>query len=195
MNSPEWCLLNKFIELLLLKKEKIITYDILTKKQCNNEIYMNHSIKKGFSFGLTSGIITTLGLLVGLYSSTNSAKVVIGGVLVIALADALSDALGVHISEESENHHSEREIWEATISTFVAKFVFAGMFIVPVLLFSLTTAVVFSIVFGLFLIALFSCYLAKIQGINKRGVVTEHLLIAILVVVATYYIGVWVEKL
>src|SRR3989339_638290 len=92
---------------------------------------------------------------------------------IIVLADALSDALGVHISEESENHHSEREIWEATISTFVAKFVFAGMFIVPVLLFSLTTAVVFSIVFGLFLIALFSCYLAKIQGINKRGVVTE----------------------
>lgn len=156
---------------------------------------MNHSIKKGFSFGLTSGIITTLGLLVGLYSSTNSAKVVIGGILVIALADAMSDALGVHISEESENHHSEREIWEATISTFVAKFIFSGIFIIPVLILPLTTAVIFSIIFGMLLIALFSCYLAKIQGIRKREVVAEHLIIAILVVVATYYIGILVEKL
>lgn len=156
---------------------------------------MNQAIKKGFSFGLTSGIITTLGLFVGLYSSTNSAKVVISGILVIALADAMSDALGVHISEESENHHNEREIWEATISTFVAKFLFSGIFIIPVLIFSLTVAVIFSVFFGLFLIALFSCYLAKIQGIRKREVVAEHLIIAVLVVVATYYIGVWVEKI
>ena len=75
---------------------------------------MKHSIKKGFSFGLTSGVITTLGLIVGLHSGTHSKLVVIGGVLVIAVADALSDALGIHISEESENKHTQREIWEAT---------------------------------------------------------------------------------
>jgi len=28
---------------------------------------MKHSLKTGFSFGLTSGIITTLGLMVGLH--------------------------------------------------------------------------------------------------------------------------------
>ncbi|GAI31399.1 unnamed protein product, partial [marine sediment metagenome] len=39
---------------------------------------MKHSIKTGFSFGLTSGIITTLGLMVGLHSSTGSKLVVIG---------------------------------------------------------------------------------------------------------------------
>ena len=84
---------------------------------------MNHPIKKGFSFGLTSGIITTLGLIVGLHSGTHSKLVIIGGVLVIAVADALSDALGIHISEESENKHSPREVWESTISTFLSKLI------------------------------------------------------------------------
>jgi hypothetical protein len=64
---------------------------------------MKHSWKVGLSFGLTSGIITTLGLMVGLNSSTNSKLVVIGGIMTIAIADSPSDALGIHVSEESEN--------------------------------------------------------------------------------------------
>ncbi len=59
---------------------------------------LKHSLKIGFSFGLASGIITTLGLIVGLHSGTHSKKVVIGGILTIAIADAFSDALGIHLS-------------------------------------------------------------------------------------------------
>ncbi|RKZ33287.1 hypothetical protein DRQ27_00575 [bacterium] len=33
---------------------------------------MRHSLKTGLSFGLTSGIITTIGLMVGLNSGTHS---------------------------------------------------------------------------------------------------------------------------
>ena len=66
---------------------------------------MIESIKTGITFGITSGAITTLGLMIGLYSGTNSRGVVIGGILTIAIADSLSDALGIHISEEA--HHRE----------------------------------------------------------------------------------------
>ena len=153
---------------------------------------MKLSIRKGFSFGLTSGIITTLGLIVGLHSSTHSALVVIGGILVIAIADALSDALGIHISEESEIKHSAREIWESTITTFLSKFVFALTFIVPVLLFPLFTAIIISVVWGLSLIVVFSFYMARQENIKPYKVVIEHLVIAILVIVVTHYVGNWV---
>ena len=52
---------------------------------------MKHSLKTGLSFGLTSEIITTLGLMVGLNSSTHSDLVVIGGILTIAIADGFLD--------------------------------------------------------------------------------------------------------
>ena len=153
---------------------------------------MKLSFKKGFSFGLTSGIITTLGLIVGLHSSTHSAVVVIGGILVIAIADAFSDALGIHVSEESENSHTTREIWESTIATFLSKFLFALIFIVPVLLFPLSTAITLSVLWGLSLITVFSFHMARQQKIKPYKVVLEHLLIAILVVSLTHYIGDWV---
>jgi len=127
---------------------------------------VKHSWKTGISFGLTSGIITTLGLMVGLHSGTHSKLAVIGGVLTIAIADAFSDALGIHVAEESESKHTMKEIWEATISTFVSKFIFALTFIVPVLVFRLTKAIIVNIVWGLFLLAIFS-FLSCQRAENK----------------------------
>jgi len=155
---------------------------------------MKLSIKKGFSFGLSSGIITTLGLIVGLNSSTHSTTVVIGGILVIAVADAMSDALGIHMSEESENQHTTKEIWESTGATFLSKFIFASTFVVPILLLPLTIAIIVSIIWGLSLIAIFSFYTAREQKNQAYRVVAEHLLIAILVIVITHYIGKWVNN-
>ena len=61
----------------------------------------NDGIRVGLFFGTTSGVITTCGLLVGLASGTGSLAAVLGGILVIAVADSMSDALGIHLSEES----------------------------------------------------------------------------------------------
>ncbi|MHC1605149.1 MAG: VIT1/CCC1 transporter family protein [Candidatus Methanofastidiosia archaeon] len=153
---------------------------------------MKHPVKTGLSFGLTSGIITTLGLMIGLHAGTNSKLVVIGGILTIAIADAFSDALGIHISEESENKHSAKEIWEATLSTFFSKFVFAMTFVVPLLLFQLSTAIVVSVIWGLSLLGVFSFYIARDQKVKRWHVVAEHLLIAVLVIIITHYIGHWI---
>jgi len=155
---------------------------------------MKHSVKIGFSFGLTSGIITTLGLMVGLNSGTHSKLVVIGGVLTIAIADAFSDALGIHISEESENKHTTKEIWESTIATFLSKFAFALTFVIPVLLFPLTTAIYVSIVWVLTLLGLFSFYIAKEQGVKPWKVVIEHLVIALVVIIIAHYVGDWISR-
>ncbi len=70
---------------------------------------------------------------------------------------------GIHISEETENIHSAKEIWQATISTFVFKFLFAMTFIVPVLLFPLFTAIIISILWGMSLLSIFSYLMAKEQ--------------------------------
>ena len=156
---------------------------------------MRHSLTTGLSFGLTSGIITTLGLIVGLHSSTHSNIIIIGGILVIAVSDALSDAMGIHLSEEAENRHSEREIWESTGATFLSKFLFSLTFIVPIILFRLSTAIIVCILWGFSLIGFFSVYVARRQGVRPYKPVLEHLLIASVVVVVTHFVGDWVQKL
>lgn len=154
---------------------------------------MKHSFRVGFSFGLTSGIITTLGLMVGLNAGTGSKLVVIGGILTIAIADAFSDALGIHISEESENRHSPKEIWASTLSTFFSKFIFALTFIIPVLLFELGMAVLVSVVWGLLALCVFSYRMGKEQNKTVWKVVLEHFVIALIVILLTNYIGKWIS--
>ncbi len=156
---------------------------------------IKQSFKIGFSFGLTSGIITTLGLMVGLHSGTHSKIVVMGGILFIAVADALSDALGIHISQESEEKRTQREIWESTISTLLSKFVVALTFVIPILILPLSTAIIISVLWGLFSIGIFSFYIARQQQQKPHWVILEHISIAILVVIITRCIGDWVATL
>lgn len=156
---------------------------------------MNPALLTGLSFGSTSGIITTLGLMVGLQAGTNSKMVVIGGILTIAIADAFSDALGIHFSEEAEGEHTIREIWEATIFTFLAKFVFAASFLVPLIIFELPLAVIISVIYGLTLLGIFSFLMAKDQKVSPLMVVSEHLFIALVVVLLTHYVGELIQKI
>lgn len=149
----------------------------------------SHSLTTGLSFGLTSGVITTMGLMVGLESGTNSKIAVLGGILTIAIADAFSDALGIHISEESENVHSTKEIWESTIFTFIAKFLFSSIFIIPVLLLNLSLAVIVSVAMGLLIIGVASFLMARRQNEAAWKVVAEHLSVAAVVVLLTHFIG------
>lgn len=152
---------------------------------------MKHSFRIGLSFGTTSGIITTLGLMVGLHSGTHSQLAVLGGILTIAMADAFSDALGIHISEESEDKHTSKEIWESTIYTFFSKLFFALTFVVPVLLFELSAAIWISIIWGILILSILSF---KIAGDHKKklNVIAEHLIVAIVVIIIAHFVGDWI---
>lgn len=150
---------------------------------------MKQSLEKGFSFGLVSGVITTLGLIIGLFFSTDSEWVVLSGILIIAIADSFSDASGVHISEESTGNFSVREIWETTISTLFSKFFFAMSFALPVLFLELHRAIMVDVVWGLFLITSISAFIAQQQGRKKSPVVIEHLVITVVVITLTFFVG------
>jgi VIT1/CCC1 family predicted Fe2+/Mn2+ transporter len=152
-----------------------------------------HPIQVGMSFGLASGVITSLGLVVGLASGTESRIAVIGGIVTIAIADSLSDALGIHISEEAERVHTSMEIWLATGATFVTKLVVASSFLVPVLLLELANAVWVSVAWGIAAVTALSWYVAREQAASRMLVVAEHVGVAVLVVIASALVGRWVS--
>ena len=154
---------------------------------------MRESFKTGISFGLTSGVITTLGLMVGLHSGTHSQIAVVGGILTIAVADAFSDALGIHMCEESEGIHTRKHVWESTASTFLSKLVFALTFLIPVIALELSTAILVSVVWGISILAILSYRIAKSQGTQPWKVVGEHLIIALAVMGITHVIGDWIS--
>ena len=156
------------------------------------EFLKSDGARTGLFFGATSGVITTIGLIVGLNSGTKSVTAVLGGILVIAVADAMSDALGIHLAEESDPNTTHNHVWAATIMTFLTKFVFSISFAVPLLLLPLATAVLTSVVWGMLVIVVLSYFLARSQGESPVAIIAEHVGIAFLVVILSHYIGVWV---
>ncbi len=113
--------------------------------------------------------------------------------MTIAMADAFSDALGIHVSEESEAKHTAKEVWIATLSTFCFKFIFALTFIIPVLLLELQMAIIASVIWGLLVLGFFSLRIAKEQKRRAWKVIMEHVLIALAVICIAHLIGDWIS--
>jgi len=157
---------------------------------------MRQSFIQGGTFGLTSAIITTLGLMVGLHSGTHSRLAVIGGIATIAIADAFSDAFGMHVSQEAGNNGGGVvDLWLAAASVFVVKFFLALTFLVPVLLLDLTVATIASVAWGFGLLGVASYWIARSQQAEPWKAVAEHFVIGGVVVVINHFVGMLVAAL
>jgi VIT1/CCC1 family predicted Fe2+/Mn2+ transporter len=154
------------------------------------------SIKKGLSFGLTSGIITTLGMIVGL-SNLDSKRIIILGIVSVAVADAFSDALGINAAEEAEKKHknSTKCVWESTISTYLSKVIFASLFILPFLFLSINYALTICLVYSILVIGISSYFIAVQRKENPFSMIFEHLAITAAVIIASHFLGKWIEGL
>ena len=106
----------------------------------------------------------------------------------------MSDALGIHLAEEADPDSTHEQIWAATFSTFFTKLIVALTFALPLLLLPLQTAVIVSVIWGLTVILLISIYLARVQRVSFLPVAAEHLLIAIVVIAVSHFIGGWVQQ-
>lgn len=157
------------------------------------KLKISDSLVAGFGFGTASGVITTLGMIVGLYSSSASRLAIVGGIFTVSVADALSDALGEHISEESKKHPLAKDVRNITISTFVSKLVIGLSFVIPFVLFPVFHAVLISIIYSALVLILLSLRIAKRTKQNRYEVITEHLLVGFAVVIITFFLGRWVE--
>jgi len=60
---------------------------------------------------------------------------------------------------------------------------------------ALDTAVVINIAWGLLLLAGLSYYVAKQTRAKPSQVIAEHLVIAIIVIGATHYVGLWIRAI
>jgi vacuolar iron transporter family protein len=182
-------------EIIKIKFLYFFNFSFLKQKICYDVFMTKSSFKISFGFGIASGVITTLGLMIGLYSSTYSKGVVLGGILTIAIADAFSDAAGIHFYEETKGIHTTKEIWKATIFTFFSKFLVAISFLFPILFFSLKTGLILNIVWGFLLLSGFSFVVAKKQNNNPYKSVLEHGLIMWSVIIITYYVGQFIDRM
>ncbi len=141
-----------------------------------------------FSFGATSAIITSLGLITGLRTFASPKLSIVGGLFIIAVADNIADSLGIHIYQEAECLKT-REVWLSTFTNFMTRLLVTFTFAFLILFFPLPVAVIASIVWGMALLSLLSYAISKREGKNPYLAILEHIVIASLVIVISSYAG------
>jgi len=144
------------------------------------------------SFGAVSAIVTSIGLIIGLGTVGISTPTIIAGLLIVGLADNLTDSLSIHVYQESEKLE-QQAAFEATISNFVTRLLISISFVIVVLVFSSSTAVFVSLAWGIALLTGVTWLVAKSRGANVTTEVLKHLAVAAVVIVASRAIGVLIN--
>jgi vacuolar iron transporter family protein len=144
-----------------------------------------------FSFGATSAIITNLGIITGLDTLSNPKLSIIGALLVIALADNLSDSFGIHIYQESE-HLSKKEVWLSTLTNFFTRLFVSSTFIALIVLLPIKVAAVCSIIWGLLILTVMTYAIAKQRKMSPYSAIFAHTIVAVFVVASSHFIGAFV---
>lgn len=154
----------------------------------------SHQVITAISFGLTTAVITSLGMIVGMHSATSSRLAVVAGIVIMAFADGLSDAVSLHTAEEAEveeeeSKHTAKEIWLTTLLAFISVSGFTLTFAIPILFLPSYSAIVVAIVWGMLLLILLNLYIAKIRRENPMKLLLEHIFLAVVVIVISYFVG------
>ena len=129
--------------------------------------------------------------VVGLGEATVDRATIVGSLLILALADNLTDALGVHIYQESERL-PERDAFRTTVANFLTRLLLSGSFVVLVLVTRPPYTQPLSVAWGFVLLAALSYRIARVRGVHPLTEIAKHCAVALAVIASSAAIGRWV---
>jgi VIT1/CCC1 family predicted Fe2+/Mn2+ transporter len=145
------------------------------------------------SFGGTAAIVTSTALISGLSAAYTTKPVIVSALLIAALADNLTDALSVHIFQESEQLR-QKDAFTGTMTNFVTRLLLCISFVPLVVLLPVAYAAEAAIVWGALLLGILTYLVARQRKVNPAPEVVKHLLVASAVIIASMLIGHWIGK-
>jgi VIT1/CCC1 family predicted Fe2+/Mn2+ transporter len=147
---------------------------------------------QGISFGTTSAVVTSMGMSVGLNAATAAKATIVSGLLIIAIADNISDSLSIHVYQESEGLES-KSAFRSTVTNFLARFLATSTFVALVVLLPPAMMGPVLLAWGLVLLSALTFLLARARGVSVPAEIAKHVTVALLVVFVSRTLGVWIR--
>jgi VIT1/CCC1 family predicted Fe2+/Mn2+ transporter len=117
----------------------------------------------------------------------NPKIIIISALLVLAIADNISDSFGIHIYRESQSITNKSLI--NTLSNFLTRLAVTLVFILLVLFLPLQYAILSAVIIGLSLLSILSYQIAINQKTNPYLAVFQHVGVAAIVIIVSYFLG------
>jgi len=143
---------------------------------------------RNYIFGSSAAILTDVSLIVGLGSARAGKGPILAGLLTIAVADNISDSLGIHLYKESEGYGQRLSLLSTTLN-FLSRLLISCTFIAIVLALPLAHALYIGLIWGLLLIVFISYLISRSNKDNPVKEMAIHVLIAVVVIALSRYLG------
>ena len=143
------------------------------------------------SFGSTAGITTSMGLIAGLNATAAMKVTVLASLLIVGVADNLTDALAIHVYQESEGL-AEPQAFRSTIANFLTRLVVTISFLTVVMLTPESIVVPLALAWGLTLLSGLSYLLARVRAVSAWAQMFRHAVVAVAVILISRLIGKWI---
>jgi len=139
------------------------------------------------SFGAASAIVTSVGLITGFGAAGMSRTTLLAGLLILGLADNLTDSLSIHIYQEAENLE-QHAAFRATVGNFTTRLLISLSF-VAVLVFAREMALAVSLAWGVVLLVALTWFVARTRKARVLPEVLRHLAVAAVVIAMSRAVG------
>lgn len=145
------------------------------------------------SFGGTAAIVTSMALIAGLDAAHAGKASVVSALLIAAVADNLTDSLSVHMYQESERIE-QKEVFLGTLSNFATRLIVCTSFVLIVLVLPERYAAIWGIAWGLSLLVVLTCILARYREVSALSEVGKHLAAAAAIILVSQNVGRWIAN-
>ena len=146
------------------------------------------------SFGVTAAVVTSMALISGLSAADATKTIIVSALLIAAFADNLTDALSIHIFQESEQI-DQKNAFNGTITNFVTRLLLSISFVLLVGLFPLEYVAKGAIVWGMLLLVILTYLVARERKVKPMLEVVKYLLVASAVIIVSTLIPNWIGAL
>jgi VIT1/CCC1 family predicted Fe2+/Mn2+ transporter len=146
------------------------------------------------SYGGTAAVVTSMALISGLSAADATRPVIVSALLIAALADNLTDALSIHMFQESERL-PKQDALRGTVSNFVTRLLLSITFVALVGFFPLAHVARIATAWGMLLLGTLTYLVARERKTKPWLEVVKHLFFASAVIIVSGSIGHWIGAL
>ncbi|MEM3555321.1 MAG: VIT1/CCC1 transporter family protein [Candidatus Micrarchaeia archaeon] len=165
-------------------------------------------ISQGIAMGLMDGLITILGIIIGVGAATSDSRVVIISGLIGGISNSFGTSIGFYTSENAERGqqiafykkksarsdlkyiHSSSEIIGSTVLSFLAGVVAHTLPIIPFFLFpSVYVGMIGSLIISIAMLFLLGYYIGKMNETNGMRSGVRYILLGVASAVVAFALG------
>jgi predicted membrane protein (TIGR00267 family) len=158
---------------------------------------------QGIAFGLMDGLITMLGIIMGIATATGDSKLVVTAGIVGGIANGFANSIGLYASELAERGqqiqdkkngkqthvHTMEEIWVATVLAFISAIIALILPIVPFLFIPMGESMIFAFTISSILLFLLGYEVGRVSEENGLKMGIKYVMAGLFGAVTCFVIG------